>query len=24
LMIAFAGFFFWYSLYRKGPALLTQ
>ena len=24
LMIAFAGFFFWYSLYRKGPALQTQ
>ena len=24
LMIAFAGFFFWYALYRKGPALLTQ
>jgi phosphatidylglycerol:prolipoprotein diacylglycerol transferase len=23
LMFAFAGFFFWYSLYRKGPALLT-
>jgi phosphatidylglycerol---prolipoprotein diacylglyceryl transferase len=22
-MIAFAGFFFWYSLYRKGPALQT-
>ncbi len=24
LMFAFAGFFFWYSLYRKGPALLTS
>jgi phosphatidylglycerol:prolipoprotein diacylglycerol transferase len=24
LMVAFAGFFFWYSLYRKGPALQTQ
>jgi phosphatidylglycerol:prolipoprotein diacylglycerol transferase len=24
LMVAFAGFFFWYSLYRKGPALLTR
>jgi phosphatidylglycerol:prolipoprotein diacylglycerol transferase len=24
LMAAFAGFFFWYSLYRKGPALQTQ
>lgn len=24
LMIAFAGFFFWYSLYRKGPALQTS
>jgi len=23
LMFAFAGFFFWYSLYRKGPPLLT-
>jgi len=23
LMFAFAGFFFWYSLVRKGPALLT-
>ena len=22
LMLAFGGFFFWYSLYRKGPALL--
>lgn len=24
LMVAFAGFFFWYALYRKGPKLLTQ
>lgn len=24
LMFAFAGFFFWYSLSRKGPKLLTQ
>jgi phosphatidylglycerol---prolipoprotein diacylglyceryl transferase len=24
LMFAFAGFFFWYSLYRKGPALQTS
>jgi phosphatidylglycerol:prolipoprotein diacylglycerol transferase len=24
LMVAFAGFFFWYALRRKGPALLTQ
>jgi len=24
LMFVFGGFFFWYSLYRKGPALLTQ
>ena len=24
LMFAFAGFFYWYSLYRKGPALLPQ
>lgn len=24
LMLAFAAGFFWYSLYRKGPALLTQ
>lgn len=24
LMWAFAGFFFWYSLYRKGPALQSQ
>ncbi|MDZ4739789.1 MAG: prolipoprotein diacylglyceryl transferase [Alphaproteobacteria bacterium] len=23
-MFVFAGFFFWYSLFRKGPALLTQ
>jgi phosphatidylglycerol---prolipoprotein diacylglyceryl transferase len=23
-MFGFAAFFFWYSLYRKGPALLTQ
>ena len=23
LMFAFAGFFFWYALYRKGPALQT-
>ncbi len=23
LMVAFAGFFFWYALYRKGPKLLT-
>jgi phosphatidylglycerol:prolipoprotein diacylglycerol transferase len=24
LMVAFSGFFFWYSLYRKGPALQPQ
>jgi phosphatidylglycerol:prolipoprotein diacylglycerol transferase len=24
LMWAFAGFFFWYALHRKGPALTTQ
>jgi phosphatidylglycerol:prolipoprotein diacylglycerol transferase len=24
LMFVFGGFFLWYSLYRKGPALLTQ
>jgi phosphatidylglycerol---prolipoprotein diacylglyceryl transferase len=24
VMFAFAGFFFWYSLYRKGPALQTS
>jgi phosphatidylglycerol:prolipoprotein diacylglycerol transferase len=24
LMLAFAGFFFWYALYRKGPALQTS
>jgi phosphatidylglycerol:prolipoprotein diacylglycerol transferase len=24
LMVAFAGFFFWYALYRKGPALQTS
>jgi phosphatidylglycerol:prolipoprotein diacylglycerol transferase len=24
LMWAFAGFFFWYALYRKGPALQSQ
>jgi prolipoprotein diacylglyceryltransferase len=23
LMFAFAAFFFWYALYRKGPALQT-